>query len=111
VVSDAPTAARPDSDYQRFSTVIIVKNSINRVRNAGEPFLGESISGARLAALDTAIEKELADAVKNQELVRYEKRIIATPAMKVLGQVAVELKLIPAFELRQITITVGLAAS
>jgi hypothetical protein len=111
VVSDAPTAARPDSDYRRFSTVVIVKNTLNKIRSVTEPFLGESISGARLAALDTAIEQALNGSVKDQELVRYEHRIIATPAMKVLGQVKVELKLIPAFELRQITLIVGLSAT
>jgi hypothetical protein len=111
VVSDAPTAARPDSDYRRLSTVLIVKNVINKIRAVGEPFLGESITGARLAALDTAIEKELSTSVRDQELTRYEHRLVATPAMKVLGQATVELKLVPAFELRQISIIVGLSAS
>jgi hypothetical protein len=110
VVSDAPTAARPDSDYRRFSTIIIVKSQLDKIRSAAEPFLGQAINGIRLAALDTTIDKQLSDSVKRGELTRYEHRIIATPAMKVLGQVEVELKLIPAFELRQITVIVGLAA-
>ena len=110
VVSDAPTAARPDSDYRRLSTMMTVKRAINQIRDVGEPFLGESLSGSRLAALDTAIDKELSEMVRNQELTRYEHKVIATPQMKVLGQVEVELKLVPAFELRQITVTVALSA-
>lgn len=110
VVSDGPTAARSDSDYRRLSTVRIVKETMDRVRRAGEPFLGEGISGARLAALDTAIDRELGQMVKAGDLVRYEHRISSTPSQRVLGQASVELKLVPAFELRQITVVVGLAA-
>lgn len=110
VISDAPTAARPDSDYRRLSTMLIVKRAINNVRKVGDPFLGESITGARLAALETAIVHELSQMVKNQELSRYEQKVISTPQMRVLGQATVELKLVPAFELRQITVVVGLAA-
>ena len=110
VVSDAPTAARSDSDYRRLSTVRIVKQTMDNVRRAGEPFLGEGITGARLAALDTAVDRELGQMVKAGDLVRYEHKIISTPSQRVLGQATIELKLIPAFELRQITVTVALAA-
>jgi hypothetical protein len=110
VVSDAPTAARPDSDYRRLSTVRIVKQTIDDVREAGEPFLGEGISGARLAALDTAVDRKLGQRVKDGSLVRYEHKVISTPDQRVLGQCTIELKLVPAFELRQITVVVGLAA-
>ncbi len=110
VVSDAPTAARPDSDYRRLSTVRIVKQTIDDVREVGEPFLGEGITGARLAALDTAVDRKLGQRVKDGSLVRYEHKLISTPAQRVLGQCTIELKLVPAFELRQITVVVGLAA-
>lgn len=110
VVSDAPTAARPDSDYRRLSTVRIVKQTIDDVREVGEPFLGEGISGARLAALDTAVDRKLGQRVKDGSLVRYEHKVISTPAQRVLGQCTIELKLVPAFELRQITVVVALAA-
>jgi len=110
VVSDAPTAARPDSDYQRLSTVRQVKATIDEVRAAGEPFLGESMTGAQIAALDTKLDRTLQNLVRLGVLQRYEYRLIVTPQMKVLGQAAVELRLVPAFELRRITVTVGLAA-
>lgn len=110
VVSDAPTAARPNSDYRRLSTVRIVKAAVDDVREVGEPFLGEGMSSAKLSALDTAIDRRLRELVKDETLVRYEHRVISTPAQRVLGEADVELKLVPAFELRQITVTVGLAA-
>lgn len=110
VVSDAPTAARPDSDYRRLSTVRIVKAAIDGVRQVAEPFLGEGLRGASLAALDTAIDKTLSALVKSGDLVRYEAKVSSTPTQRVLGEATVELKLVPAFELRRITVIVALAA-
>jgi len=110
VVSDGPTAARTDSDYRRLSTVRIVKACIDDIREVGEPFLGEGITGAKLAALETGVESKMKERVKNQDLQRYEAKVTATPAQRVLGQAFVELKLVPAFELREITVSVALAA-
>jgi len=110
VVSDAPTAARPDSDYQRLSTVRQVKACMDAVRTVGEPFLGEGLTGARLAALDTAIESALKALVKAGVISRFEHSVTSTPQQRILGQATVELKLVPAFELRQITVIVALAA-
>jgi hypothetical protein len=110
VVSDAPTAARPDSDYQRLSTMRQVKACIDEVRRVGEPFLGEGISGARLAALDTSIDNALRALTKRGVIVRYEHQVSSTPTQRVQGKATVELKIVPAFELRQLTIVVALSA-
>jgi hypothetical protein len=110
VVSDAPTAARTDSDYRRLSTVRIVKACMDDVRIVGRPFLGNGITGTKMAALETAIDTKLKQRVKNGDLQRYEVRVTSTPAQQVQGQADVELKLVPAFELRQITVKVALAA-
>lgn len=110
VVSDAPTAARNDSDYRRLTTFKIVKGTIDSVRAAAEPFLGEGMSGAELAALETAIEGALLKRQKAGALQRYDKVVTSTPAQRVQGKATVELILVPAFELRQITVYVSLAA-
>jgi len=110
VVSDAPTAARPDSDYTRLSTIRQVKAALDAVRTVGEPFLGEGLTEARLAALDTAIDAALRTLVKGGVISRYEISVTSTAQQRVLGQATVELKLVPAFELRQITVVVALAA-
>lgn len=110
VVSDAPTAARPDSDYQRLSTVRQVKAAVDAIRRAGEPFLGEGMTGALVAALDTAIDSQLKGLVKGGLIRSYRHQVISTPQQQVLGQATVELRLVPAFELRQITVVVALAA-
>lgn len=110
VISDAPTAARPDSDYQRLSTVRQVKATVDSIRAVGEPFLGEGMTGSRLSALDTAIDGALNSLVKQGVIIRYEHSVTATPAQRIQGQATVDLKLVPAFELRQITVVVALAA-
>lgn len=110
VISDGPTAARPDSDYQRLSTVRQVKATVDEVRRVGEPFIGESMSGAQTAALDTAVDQALSNLVRLGVIQRYEYQLIITPQMKILGQAIIELKVVPAFELRQITVQVALAA-
>jgi len=110
VVSDAPTATRSDSDYKRLTTMRIVKASIDGVRAAGEPYIGEPITGTRLAALETAIQQILVKLQKAEFLNRFEVAVTSTPSQRVQGQANVELLLVPAFELRQITVTVALAA-
>jgi hypothetical protein len=111
VVSDAPSAARPDSDYQRLSTMRQVKDCIDAIRKVAEPFLGEGMTGARLAALDTAIEGVLKAKVRQGVIARFDAQVTATPTQKILGQATLELVLVPAFELRQLTVVVSLAAS
>jgi hypothetical protein len=110
VVSDAPTAARPDSDYTRLTTIRIVKAVIDAIRLVGDPFLGEGITGARLAALETAIDQALSKLKKGGFLQRYDAAVTSTPTQQIQGQADVELVLVPAFELRQITVTVALSA-
>lgn len=110
VVSDAPTAARTDSDYRRLTTFKIVKNTIESVRAAAEPSLGEGMTGARLAALETSIDGALLKRQKAGALQRYDKTVTSTPVQRVQGKADVELVLVPAFELRQITVYVSLAA-
>jgi len=110
VVSDAPTSARPDSDYQRLSTMRQVKAAVDSIRNVSEPFLGEGMSGATLSALETAIDSQLKALVKQLVLQRYSFTLTATAQQRVLGQATLELKLVPVFELRQLTIVVALSA-
>lgn len=110
VVADAPTAARPDSDYKRLTTIRIVTATIDAIRAVADPFLGEAITGARLAALETAIEQALVKLQKAQYLQRFQHAVSSTPSEQIQGKATVELVLVPAFELRQITVNVALSA-
>lgn len=111
VVSDGPTAARPDSDYQRLSTVRQVKAAVDAVRRVADPFIGEGLTNSRISALDTAVDGALKSLVRQGVLVRYDSQVTATPQQRVLGQATAELVLVPAFELRQLTVVISLAAT
>jgi hypothetical protein len=108
VVSDAPTAARPDSDYARLTTVRIVKDVIDAVRQAAEPFIGEAGGAAQRAALKTAIDAKLGRLQQGQFIQRYDLNVTATPAQQIQGDAIIELNIVPAFELRQITLILSL---
>jgi len=110
VVADAPTAAKSDSDYRRLTTVLIVKDVVDAIRAAADPFIGEPNTGAQRAALQTAIESALGKLQKGGYITRYDLNITATPAQIVEGDATIELTLVPAYELRQITLVLSLAA-
>lgn len=111
VVADAPTAARPNSDYSRRSTMNIVKSTLDIVRVVSEPFLGEGMSGAQLTALETTIQQALSELVKGKVLVRFEVKVTANALERAQGKCKVELIVVPAFELRQISVTIALASA
>lgn len=111
VVADGPTGSRPDSDYNRRSTMRIVKAAMDTVRLVGEPFLGEGMSGSQLAALETAVSRALGELVEARVLVRFDARVTASALERVQGKCKIQLVLVPAFELRQISVTVALAAA
>jgi hypothetical protein len=112
VVADAPTAALPTSDWNRLSTVRIVKAVIDGVRAAVDPFLGEGMSDATRASMQTSVEKVLLAAKTARYLQDYRPfEIIQTPQMEVQGKADINLTLIPAFELRQVTVTVSVSKS
>ena len=110
VVADAPTAARPDSDYQRLTTFHIVKETIDVVRQVGDPYIGEANTAIRRQALQTAIETALGRLQQQGSLQRYDVLVDATAQQQVQGNADIFLTLVPAFELRQITIILSLAA-
>ena len=110
VVTDAPTAARTDSDYQRLTTIRIVKAVIDGMRAVAEPYLGKTLSGAKQASLETGLDRSLSRFKKLEYLRRYEKALNITATQRILGQATLELLLVPEFELRQLTIQVALAS-
>ena len=69
------------------------------------------MTSGQIAALDTAIAGSLQAQVRNGSISGYRHQVIVTAQMKIQGQAIVQLQLVPAFELRQITVVVGLSAT
>ena len=112
VVTDAPTATMPNSDWRRLSTVRIVKAIIDGVRLVLDPFIGEGTGAAVRASMESAVGEVLLQGKKDGYLQDYKDfSVIQTPQQEVQGVVEVNLTLIPAFEIRQINVTVSLSKS
>jgi len=111
-IADAPTAALPTSDWTRLSTVRIVKAVIDGVRAAVDPFLGEGMTDASRASMKNKVENVLMAAKTAGYLQDFKSfEIIQTPQMEVQGKANINLTLTPAFELRQVTVTISLSKS
>ena len=109
-ISDAATAARDDSDFTRLTTVRIIADVVDAVRAVAEPYIGEPNTASRRVALETGITRELARLQELGYIQRFEARVSATVAQQIQGNATVELLIVPAFELRKITIITSLAA-
>jgi hypothetical protein len=108
-VSDAPTGARPTSDFRRLTTMRIIKRVSGAVRDAADPFIGNSFSDGRRDALDNAIGEKLNKLRSAGYITRYTKEITQTRAQKVTGIADLRLVMVPAWELRQLTVDLSLA--
>jgi len=112
VVTDSPTATLPNSDWHRLSTVRIVKAIIDSIRVGLDPYIGEGTGASVRASMENVVSEILVQAKKDGYLQNYKEfSVIQTPQQEVLGVVEVNLTLIPAFEIRQINVTVSLSKS
>lgn len=108
VVADAPTATMPSSDWKRLSTGRIVKAVVDGVRLAIDKYLGEGMSPASRAAMQNDIEQVQLSAKKEGLLQDYKEfEVIQTASMNAAGVAQINLKLIPAYELRVVEVSVS----
>lgn len=108
-ISDAPTAARNDSDFTRLTTMRIVADVIDSVRAVAEPYIGEPNTAPARVSLETGITRELSRLQELGYIQRFEAKVSATVTQQIQGDATVELVIVPAFELRKITIITSLA--
>ena len=97
------------SDYVRVTTIRTTQAMAEVVREAGEAFIGKPISGPFLAALESAIDTNLQRALRRGAIRSYDFAIASTPDQQVLGEVTIDLSMVPAFELVTINTTVSLS--
>ena len=110
ILVSVKTAAHPDSDYTRLSTIRSVNREITGIRNICKPYIGKEFSSTRLASLQTSINGFL----KAEKEAGFNQGAIAalsyTRADKIMGRLTVKLKMIPPFSIEAITIETTLAA-
>jgi hypothetical protein len=111
VVSDAPTAARPQSDYRRRMTCRTVGAVKKMVGLVAQPFLGEANNDGTKNALNTAVKSQLGKFVKTGALRAYDFKITSSNTDMVLGIINIELTLVPALEVRKIKCVISLTSA
>lgn len=101
--------SRSRSDFVRITTTRTTQAMAEVVRDSGEAFIGKPISGPFLAALESAIDTNLQKAVRRGAIRAFDFALSSSPDQQVLGEVSIDLSMIPAFELVTINTTVSLS--
>ena len=110
-VVDGCTAGAPGSDYARLSTVKVVTDVVDQIREVADPFIGEPNTVEQRNALSALISKRLGYLMEQGEILHYEFEINATIQQMVLGECSIALTLVCPMELRKITTVVALRAA
>lgn len=104
VLVDALTFGKETSDYSRLSTLRIVFDAIQLVRNAASNFVGMPASLHNRNALETAISSSLRNMMINGALINADFVVTYAPRE---STAFVDLVLQPAFELRNIEVSIS----
>ena len=97
------------SDYVMTTTTRITLATQDIVTRSCEPYIGEPMNVPNMNAMEAAIESGLRGFQKEGALRRFNFHVVATPDMMVLGEAAVIITIVPAFELVQVTVQIALA--
>ena len=110
-VVDGVTSGARNCDYTRLSTVKVLTDVVDQIREVADPFIGEQNTVEQRNALSALIAKRLAKLVELGEIQAYEFEVSATIQQQLLGEASIALTIIPALELRRITTVVALRAA
>lgn len=101
---DGTTFSKTGSDYARLSTLRIVFDALQLVRQVAERFIGEAATLQHRNAFETAISSGLRGMQQLGALIASDFIVTYLPAQ---NKATVDLSLTPAFELRNIDISVA----
>jgi hypothetical protein len=110
-VVDGCTAGSEACDYNRISTVKVVTDVVDQIREVCEPFLGEPNTIEQRNAMSALISKRLTYLKEAGEIHHFEFEVISTIQQMLLGECQISLTLVPPTELRKITTVVALRAA
>lgn len=108
---DGPTAAYAGSEYARLTTVRVIRDVADAMREVSDPYIGEANTIEQRNALSAAISKRLDLLVENGVILDYSFNLISTAADQLLGQASLELGIVAPQELRKITTVIGLKSA
>jgi len=105
VVVSGELATHANSDYDYISTSIIVRNITNAIRVRLDGYIGKGIDEVRLAAMQTAVDGVMQQAVRDGLIKKYIANVIPTSTFGV----TIPYTIVPVFELRDINNVVKLS--
>ena len=97
------------SDFVLTQIVRIVDEAIDIVRETGEEFISKPINAANLGAFESAVRQSLTGMKTAGALRRFDFGILADVDAQILGEISVDLTLVPAVELLTINTQISLA--
>lgn len=107
IVAEAITTAADTSDFVRLTTLRIINDTVQVVREIAEPYIGEPNTVPRRNALDTAIREALQRMVIRGALNDFRFHISSTIADQIDGTMRIMLDIVPVFETRRILMAVA----
>lgn len=110
-VVDGCTCGATGSDYGRVTTVKVVTQCVDEVRQVADPFIGEPNTVEQRNALAALISKRLTYLKEQGVIQYYEFEISATVEQVLIGECSIALTLVAPQELRKITTVVALRAT
>lgn len=113
VIAKDSTAAHHASDETKSDFILtqivrIVDEAIDIVRESGEEFISKPINAANVGALDNAIRVSLQSMKTAGALRRFDLALLSDVDAQVLGQLSVDITLVPAVELLEINTQISL---
>ena len=110
-VVDGCTASSTACDYNRISTVKVITDVVDQIREVCDPFIGEPNTVEQRNAMSALISKRLTYLKEDGEITYFEFEVISTIEQMLLGECQISLTLTPPMELRKITTVVALRAA
>lgn len=110
IFTSAKTAAHPDSDFAKASTIRSVNFVLNGIRNICHGYIGEPLDAQRLAALQSDLDLYLFSVKELGYHQGARATLKFTRAQKVLGAFDVVVRMVPPFAIESITVEMSLAA-
>jgi hypothetical protein len=106
----ARTAAHPDSDYTRVSSIRAVNRVVQGVRSRIKPFIGKDFTANRLISMKDGIDTYLAAERVNKIHQGAKSQLSFTKESRIIGGLVVKLRIVPPFAIEYVDVETSLAA-
>jgi hypothetical protein len=110
IIVSAKTAAHPDSDYTRLSTIRSVNRALQGIRSIAKDYIGGAFSSRQLLSLQAAIDSFLVSERGRGFNQGAQAQLSYTRSDKILGRLKIKLAMVPPFAIEKITVETSLAA-